>query len=121
MANTYTISDLAQEFDLTTRAIRFYERGFYVKQDYYNGINAAFVHTLKANLLPDRFDAIVSYGHANIIRQNVVEMCTELIDDEKAKAQKALEEKAKGELNKVLPGGIGGLLGGKKKTDDKKN
>jgi DNA-binding transcriptional MerR regulator len=25
MANTYTISDLAKEFDLTTRAIRFYE------------------------------------------------------------------------------------------------
>jgi DNA-binding transcriptional MerR regulator len=25
MANMYTISDLAQEFDLTTRAIRFYE------------------------------------------------------------------------------------------------
>jgi DNA-binding transcriptional MerR regulator len=25
MASTYTISDLAQEFDLTTRAIRFYE------------------------------------------------------------------------------------------------
>ena len=25
MANTFTISDLAQEFDLTTRAIRFYE------------------------------------------------------------------------------------------------
>ena len=25
MANTYTISDLAEEFDLTTRAIRFYE------------------------------------------------------------------------------------------------
>ena len=25
MATTYTISDLAQEFDLTTRAIRFYE------------------------------------------------------------------------------------------------
>lgn len=25
MANNYTISDLAKEFDLTTRAIRFYE------------------------------------------------------------------------------------------------
>ena len=25
MANTYTISDLAKEFDLTTRALRFYE------------------------------------------------------------------------------------------------
>ena len=25
MATTYTISDLAKEFDLTTRAIRFYE------------------------------------------------------------------------------------------------
>ena len=25
MANTYSISDLSKEFDLTTRAIRFYE------------------------------------------------------------------------------------------------
>jgi hypothetical protein len=64
------------------RAIRFYERGFYVKQDYYNGINVAYMHTQRANLLPGRFDAIVSYGHANMIRQLVAEICKELIEDE---------------------------------------
>ena len=64
------------------RAIGFYERGFHVKQDYYNGINVAYMHTQRANLLDDRFDAIVSYGHANMIRRKVVEICTALIDDE---------------------------------------
>jgi tetratricopeptide (TPR) repeat protein len=62
-------------------AIRYYERGFYVKRDYYNGINLAYMYTQRANLLDDRFDAIVSHGHANKIREIVVEICRELIDD----------------------------------------
>jgi hypothetical protein len=76
--------------DLTylDRAIGFYERGFYVKQDYYNGINVAYMYTQRANLLPERFDAIVSYGHANMIRQNVVEICQELIEDEEGFASR---------------------------------
>jgi tetratricopeptide (TPR) repeat protein len=74
------------------RAIRFYERGFYVKQDYYNGINVAYMYTQRANLLPDRFDAIVSYGHANMIRQHVVEICQGLIEDEKAFASRGDKE-----------------------------
>ncbi|HJY82053.1 MAG TPA: tetratricopeptide repeat-containing protein [Candidatus Binatia bacterium] len=74
-------------------AIRFYERGFYVKQDYYNGINVAYMYTQRANrLLPDRFGAIVSYGHANMIRQHVVEICKELIDDEEAFASRGDKE-----------------------------
>ncbi len=64
------------------RAIAFYERGFYVKQDYYNGINVAYMYTQRANLLADRFDAIVSYGHANMIRQKVVAICEEIIGDD---------------------------------------
>ena len=63
------------------QAIRYYERGFYVKQDYYNGINVAFMYTLKANLLDDRFGSTVAYGHANMIRQRVVEICLALRDD----------------------------------------
>ena len=73
--------ELSDDLEYLNLAIRFYERGFYVKQDYYNGINVAYMYTIRANLLPDRFDAIVSYGHANIIRKNVVEICTELIED----------------------------------------
>lgn len=62
-------------------AIWFYERGFYIKRDYYNGINAAFMYTLRATLLTDRFDAIVSYGHANMVRRQVVEICRDLMRD----------------------------------------
>jgi tetratricopeptide (TPR) repeat protein len=62
------------------KAIDCYERGFYVKQDYYNGINAAFMYTLKANLVDDEFDAIVCYGRAKMIRQKVAEICLDLVD-----------------------------------------
>ena len=64
------------------KAIDCYERGFYVKQDYYNGINAAFMYTLKANLVDDEFDAIVCYGRAKMIRQKVAEICLDLVDQE---------------------------------------
>jgi len=74
--------ELTDDAEYLDRAIRFYERGFYVKQDYYNGINVAYMYTQRANLLPDRFDAIVSYGHANMIRRHVVEICQDLINDE---------------------------------------
>ena len=69
------------ELRFLERAIAFYERGFYVAQDYYNGINVAFMYTLRANLLEDDFSAIVSYGHGNLIRGKVVDICKKLIDD----------------------------------------
>jgi tetratricopeptide (TPR) repeat protein len=80
--------ELTDDLEYLDRAIRFYERGFYVKQDYYNGINVAYMYTQRANLLSGRFDAIVSYGHANMIRQHVVEICQALIEDEKAFASR---------------------------------
>jgi hypothetical protein len=61
------------------RSIRYYERGFYVKQDYYNGINAAFLYNLKANQAGDDFDAIVNFGHARRLRERVAEICRELV------------------------------------------
>lgn len=62
-------------------SIWFYERGFYVKRDYYNGINAAYMYTLRSTLLANRVEAIVSHGHANMVRRQVVEICLELMRD----------------------------------------
>ena len=77
----YALTDDTEYLD---RAIAFYERGFYVKQDYYNGINVAFMYNIKANLTADRFQAIVYYGHANIIRKKVAGIVQEIIDDEES-------------------------------------
>lgn len=74
--------ELTGDLEYLDRAISFYERGFYVKQDYYNGINVAYMYTQRANLLDDRFEAIVSYGHANMIRRKVIEICEEILADE---------------------------------------
>lgn len=74
------------------QAIRFYERGFYVKRDYYNGINVAFMYNLQAQMQASRYDAIVSHGHANKIRQLVAELCEALIQDEAGFAQRGDQE-----------------------------
>ncbi len=74
--------DLTGDLEYLNRAIASYERGFYVKQDYYNGINVAFMYTVRSLLLEDRFDAIVSFGHANMIRRKVGEICREIIDSD---------------------------------------
>ncbi|MCP3956395.1 MAG: DUF4071 domain-containing protein [bacterium] len=75
----YTLTDDTEYLD---RSIDFYERGFYVKQDYYNGINVAFMYTMKANFEENRFQAIVYYGHANMIRKKVADIVQEMVDDE---------------------------------------
>ncbi len=67
------------------------ERGFYLKQDYYNGINLAYllnvraVETLKGD---NKDDAIADYVLANRVRQDVIRYTTPLVKDMKA------EEKA---------------------------
>jgi tetratricopeptide (TPR) repeat protein len=67
------------------RSVHHYERGFFIKQDYYNGINVAFMYTLRAAEraeLGEHYDAIADYGHANMIRRRVAEICQELMASE---------------------------------------
>jgi Tetratricopeptide Repeats-Sensor len=67
------------------RSLWFYEKGFYVKQDYYNGINAAFLHVLKAASETDRLEALASYGQANRIWKEVIGICDRLLIDAEGK------------------------------------
>jgi hypothetical protein len=67
------------------RSLWFYEKGFYVKQDYYNGINAAFLHALKAASETDRLEALASYGQARRIWKEVIGICDRLLIDAEGK------------------------------------
>ena len=84
--------DLTGDAGDLDRAIRFYERGFHIAQNYYNGINLAFLYTLKASLTEDDTDAIVSHGYANIVRRQVAEICEGLIGDEDGFAKRGDRE-----------------------------
>jgi hypothetical protein len=57
------------------QAIRGYERGFYLRNDYYNGINLAFLLNLRASVASDPAEAITDFIQARRIRQEVISIC----------------------------------------------
>lgn len=62
------------------KAIWYYERGFFIKQDYYNGINVAFLYSKKSLLQKKKEEAITDNITANRIRKKVIGICERLIN-----------------------------------------
>jgi Tetratricopeptide Repeats-Sensor len=61
-----------------TAAIRAHRKGFYLKNDYYNGINFAFLLDCRAAELSGE-DAIADRVQARRVRERVVGICTQLL------------------------------------------
>lgn len=68
------------ELDYLSQAIRYYEKGFKVKNDYYNGINFAFLLNDRANV-SDGDEAVADRVLAKRTRQQIVEICQGLMKD----------------------------------------
>ena len=77
--------DLTNDHIHLDKSIWFYERGFYIQRDYYNGINFAYLLTLKSLAVEDKFEAISFYLQANRVRGKVVEICNNLINQKEFK------------------------------------
>ncbi|MDQ3803932.1 MAG: DUF4071 domain-containing protein [Acidobacteriota bacterium] len=58
-------------------AVRGYERGFYLRNDYYNGINLAYVLNLRAAHAASPEEAIADFVQARRVCREVVEICVE--------------------------------------------
>lgn len=56
-----------------------YEKGYRIKNDYYNGINLAFLLNVRSSVTEDGDDAIADRVLAKRVRQHVVEICEELL------------------------------------------
>jgi hypothetical protein len=70
--------DLTQDPAKLDAAVNAYERGFYLKQDYYNGINLAFLLNVRANLHHGNArpaDAIADFVIARRVRTEVARLC----------------------------------------------
>jgi len=75
--------DLTKERANLDESIAAYERGFYLKQDYYNGINLAFLLNVRAALdekLGDRAEAIADFITARRVRRQVLQLCQVALD-----------------------------------------
>ncbi|HXT49787.1 MAG TPA: tetratricopeptide repeat-containing protein [Thermoanaerobaculia bacterium] len=56
-------------------AVRAHERGFYLRNDYYNGINLAFLLNVRAARATDPAEAIADFVLARRVRTEVLEIC----------------------------------------------
>lgn len=62
-------------------AIRGYERGFYIRNDYYNGINYAFLLNIRAAATADPAEAIADFVEARRARMEVLQICEQWLND----------------------------------------
>ena len=85
---------LTQDTIHLDEAIRALERGFYLRNDHYNGINLAFLLNLRASRATDPADAITDFMLARRVRQEVRTICEKWLADNPAMAPSTAAEQA---------------------------
>lgn len=66
--------EAAKQADDLAQAIRAYARGYFIKNDYYNGVNFAFLLNVRAAISRGD-DAIADRVHARRVRREVLQLC----------------------------------------------
>ncbi len=64
-----------EDVDYLNRAISYYQKGFYIKNDYYNGINTAYLLNVRGSIARNKDEARADYILANRIRMEVINIC----------------------------------------------
>jgi hypothetical protein len=86
---------LTQDTIHLDEAVRALERGFYLRNDYYNGINLAFLLNLRASRATDPADAITDFTLARRVRQEVLTICEKWLAENPAMATSVATEQAR--------------------------
>jgi len=60
-------------------SIAYYEKGYSIKNDYYNGINLAYLLNVRANEADDADEATTDRVLAKRVRRQVIDICTSLL------------------------------------------
>jgi len=72
--------ELTKESSYLDEAVRAYERGFYLRNDYYNGINYAYLLNERAAHPIGFPEAIADFVQARRVRQEVISICNQWLD-----------------------------------------
>jgi hypothetical protein len=72
--------ELTKESSYLDEAVRAYERGFYLRNDYYNGINYAYLLNERAAHPIDFPEAIADFVQARRVRQELISICNQWLD-----------------------------------------
>ena len=72
--------ELTKESSYLDEAVRAYERGFYLRNDYYNGINYAYLLNERAAHPVGFGEAVADFVQARRVRKEVVSICNEWLE-----------------------------------------
>ncbi|HXO28279.1 MAG TPA: tetratricopeptide repeat-containing protein [Thermoanaerobaculia bacterium] len=72
---------LTKDMGQLDEAIRGYERGFYLRNDYYNGINLAYMLNVRAAAGVEPAEAIADFVQARRVRREVLAICEQWLED----------------------------------------
>jgi len=62
------------------KSIKFYEKGFYINNDYYNGINLAYLFNVLSTETKDKEVAQSHFVQAKLIRERIIKICLIIIN-----------------------------------------
>jgi len=68
--------DITKDISDLKRSLKHYQRGFYIANDYYTGVNTAFILTKLSSLTDDKEEKIAYSKMAEMVRTSVLEICT---------------------------------------------
>jgi tetratricopeptide (TPR) repeat protein len=74
--------ELTKEVEYLHEAVRGYERGFYLRNDYYNGINLAYLLNVRAAIASNPAEDITDFVQARRTRREVIEICDQSLKSE---------------------------------------
>ena len=74
--------ELTKDHTYLDEAVRSYERGFYLRNDYYNGINLAYLLNVRSANTAARAEAIADFVQAQRIRHEVRGICQVVLKSE---------------------------------------
>ena len=72
--------ELTKESSYLDEAVRAYERGFYLRNDYYNGINYAYLLNERAAHPIGLAEAVADFVQARRVRKEVVSICNQWLE-----------------------------------------
>ncbi|MBM9547399.1 DUF4071 domain-containing protein [Leptospira sp. 201903074] len=71
---------LSNDIEMLNKSLMYYEKGFYLKNDYYNGINLAFLYNQRAYLSTNKNETTTDNTIAERIRLKVIKLCLDLMN-----------------------------------------
>ena len=71
--------ELTKDSSYLDQAIRGYERGFYLRNDYYNGINYAYLLNERAAHAADFAETVADFVQARRVRREVISICEQWV------------------------------------------